>query len=95
MITPAESASKVTSFVTLFKGRGLRIAALLDYHKSQKNMVRKLEESNLLEDGHLLKTTDFINQEEADIEDLIGWKTICSSGKWCTFDPRCPQATIR
>ena len=72
-IAPAESASKVTSFVTLFKGRGLRIATLLDYHKGQKQMVQKLEESNLLEDGHLLKTTDFVEQEEADIEDLIGW----------------------
>lgn len=73
VIAPAESASKVTSFVTLFKGRGLIIAALFDYHNGQKNMVHKLEKSNLLEDGHLLKTTDFVNQEEADIEDLIGW----------------------
>ena len=72
-IAPAESASKVTSFITLFKGRDLRIATLLDYHEGQKQMVQKLEESNLLEDGHLFKTTDFVDQLEADIEDLIGW----------------------
>ena len=72
-IAPAEGAPKVTSFITLFKGRGLKIATLLDYHKDQKKMVEKLEESQLLEDGHLLKTTDFVDQDEADVEDLIGW----------------------
>ena len=72
-IAPAEGAPKVTSFITLFKGRGLKIAALLDYHKDQKKMVKKLEESKLIEDGHLLKTIDFVDQDEADVEDLIGW----------------------
>ena len=72
-IAPAEGASKVTSFITLFKGRGLKIAALLDYHKDQKKMVKRLDESKLLEDGHLLKTIDFVDQDEADVEDLIGW----------------------
>ena len=73
VIAPAESASKVTSFITLFKGRGLRIATLLDYHSEQGKMVRLLKESKLLEDGHLLITTDFVDQDEADVEDLIGW----------------------
>ena len=72
-IAPAEGAPKVTSFITLFKGRGLKIATLLDYHKGQKKIVKKLEESNLLEDDHLLKTTEFVDQDEADVEDLIGW----------------------
>ena len=72
-IAPAEGAPKVTSFITLFKGRGLKIAALLDYHNDQKKAVEKLETSKLLEDGHLLKTTDFVGQDEADVEDLIGW----------------------
>lgn len=71
---PAESASKVSSFVTLFSGRGLKIAVLLDYHEGQKKMVKNLEDSKLLEDGHLLKTTDFLEQDEADIEDVIGWE---------------------
>ena len=72
-IAPAEGAAKVTSFVSLFKGRGLKIATLLDYHDGQKKMVKELEDSKLVEDGHLLKTTDFVEQEEADVEDLIGW----------------------
>ena len=72
-VCPAESASKVTSFVTLFSGRGLKIAVLLDYHEGQKSIVKRLEDSDLLEDGHILKTTDFTEDEEADIEDLLGW----------------------
>ena len=73
-IAPAEGASKVSSFVTLFKGRGLKIATLLDFHDGQKKMVKQLEESKLLDPGHLLKTTDFIEGDEGDIEDLIGWE---------------------
>lgn len=73
-VAPAEGAPKVTSFVTLFKGRGLKIAALMDYHEGQKSMVDRLEESGLLEDGHMLKTTTFAGQDEADIEDLLGWE---------------------
>lgn len=72
-IAPAESASKVSSFVSLFSGRGLKIAALLDYHKEQKRMVEELERSHLLDEGRLLRTTDFTGQAESDIEDLIGW----------------------
>ena len=72
-IAPAEGATKVTSFVTLFKGRGLKIAVLMDYHDGVKKMVNKLDQSGLMDDGHLLRTVDFLEQEEADIEDLIGW----------------------
>lgn len=72
-ICPAESASKLSSFVTLFSGRGLKIAALLDYHEGEKSMTKRLEDSKLLEDGHILKTTEFTDGEEADIEDLLGW----------------------
>ena len=72
-VAPAEGAPKVTSFVTLFKGRGLKIAALMDYHEGQKKMVNRLDDE-LMEEGYLLKTTDFVDQDEADIEDLVGWE---------------------
>lgn len=71
-VCPAESASKVSSFVTLFHGRSLKIATLMDYHKGQKGLVDRLEESNLLEPGHLLKTTTYASQDDADIEDVVG-----------------------
>ncbi|MDY0355243.1 MAG: AAA family ATPase [Sedimentisphaerales bacterium] len=75
-VCPAEGAPKVSSFVTLFAGRGLTIAAILDYHEGQKRMVDELERSRLLKDGHLLKTTDFVAQRDADIEDIVGWEVM-------------------
>ena len=72
-VAPAEGATKVSSFVTLFSGRGLRIAALMDYHDDQKKLVDRLGSSGLLPDGHLLRTNDVADQPESDIEDLLGW----------------------
>ena len=77
-VAPAEGATKVSSFVTLFKGRGLKIAALFDYHDGQKKLIDNLEKSRLLDDGHLLRTSDFVNQDDSDIEDLIGWELFVS-----------------
>lgn len=71
-VCPAEGAPKITSFVTLFRGRGLRIAVLADYHDGQKGLMDKLRDSGLLEPGHLLLTSQFSGQDESDIEDLVG-----------------------
>jgi predicted ATP-dependent endonuclease of OLD family len=71
-VCPAEGASKISSFVTLFAGRGLKIAVFADYHEGQKRMIDHLEESGLLQPGHLLRTSTFADAEESDIEDLIG-----------------------
>ena len=71
-VCPAEGATKVSSFVTLFSGRGLKIAALMDYHDPQKKLVDQLEASKLLQEEHLFKTTDIVGQPDADIEDLVG-----------------------
>lgn len=75
-VCPAESASKVSSFVTLFSGRGLSIAVLVDYHEGQKKRVDELAQSGLLADNHLLRTVDFVDQKDADIEDLVGWELL-------------------
>ena len=71
-VCPAEGAPKITSFVTLFRGRGLRIAVLADYHEGQKSSMDKLKNSGLMEPGHLLLTSQFSGQDESDIEDLVG-----------------------
>ncbi len=71
-ITAAEGASKITSFVTLFSGRGLKIAALFDYHDPQRAMVDRLAASGLLPANNVLRTDTFAGQAEADIEDLLG-----------------------
>ena len=71
-VCPAQGAQKITSFVTLFAGRGLKIAVFADYHEGQKELMEKLEKSDLLEPDHFLKTTMYADQDEADIEDVIG-----------------------
>ena len=71
-VCPAQGAPKITSFVTLFAGRGLKIAVFADYHEGQKKLMEELEKSDLLEPDHLLKTSMYAGQDEADIEDVIG-----------------------
>lgn len=70
-VCPAEGAPKITSFVTLFAGRGLKIAVFADYHDGQKRMLESLEESGLLEKDRLLKTSNYVGHD-ADIEDVVG-----------------------
>jgi len=71
-VCPAEGADKISSFVTLFSGRNLKIAVLMDYHTGQKKKVRQLEESRLLEEDHVLRTDTYTKEDESDIEDLFG-----------------------
>jgi len=71
-VCPAEGASKISSFVTLFAGRGLTISVLFDYHEGQKRLVNQLKNSDLLPPEHILCTSDFAGKEESDIEDVIG-----------------------
>lgn len=44
----------------------------MDFHDGQKGKVRRLENSNLLEEERVFRVTRYIDQEEGDIEDLIG-----------------------
>ena len=56
-------------------------------------MVKQLEESKLLDPGHLLKTTDFIEGDEGDIEDLIGWELYATLVNGACGDPCTEPAT--
>lgn len=71
-LCPAGGVDKVWSFVSLFGGNKLHVAALIDFANGQKNNVEKLRKSQLLRDGHVLLATDFCGQAEADTEDLLG-----------------------
>lgn len=71
-ICPSEGAQKISSFVTLFKGRNLNIVAIFDFHEGQKKLVENFKRSSILPEDNILLTTDFVSQDEADIEDLLG-----------------------
>jgi predicted ATP-dependent endonuclease of OLD family len=72
-LCPVGGVDKVASFVALFGGNKLNIAVLTDYASGQKKKVEDLKKSQLIRDGsRVLLATDFVNQPEADTEDLFG-----------------------
>ena len=71
-ITPVGGIDKIGSFIALFGGNKIKVAALTDFQKGHKNKIRQLKESDLLKKGHVLSAEMFVSQEEADIEDVFG-----------------------
>ena len=71
-VTPVGGIDKVGSFNALFAGNELHVAIFTDFHSGDKRKVRELEESGLLEAGHVFIANQLTGQEEADIEDVLG-----------------------
>lgn len=72
VISPTGGVDKVTSFVTLFGGIDLNVVVVTDYATGVKSSVEKLRESELLKAGHVLSVEAYTDQDQADIEDLLG-----------------------
>jgi predicted ATP-dependent endonuclease of OLD family len=72
ILTPCGGIDKIASFLALFSGARLHIAVFTDFHEGDKRKVRELKQSVLLKKGHVFSAEMFINQNEADTEDLIG-----------------------
>ena len=72
IVCPSKGIDKVAAFLSLFGGNKLHVAVLLDYTKGQKAKVDQLKQSKLLQDGHVFTITDFVSQDEGDVEDLLG-----------------------
>ncbi len=71
-VTPAGGIDKLGTFNSLFAGNKIHVAILTDFHTGDKRKVQALEESGLLRAGHLFRASQFTDQPEADIEDMIG-----------------------
>ncbi|HUS75763.1 MAG TPA: AAA family ATPase [Methanothrix sp.] len=71
-IAPCGGIDKIGSFIALFGGNKIHVAALTDFGSGQKKKVRTLKESNLLKAGHVFSAEMYVDQDEADIEDLLG-----------------------
>ena len=71
-VTPVGGIDKVGSFNALFSGSHLHTAVLTDFHRGDKAKVRQLNDSGLLEAGHLFTASQFTGQDEADVEDMLG-----------------------
>ena len=72
VVTPCRGVDKIGSFIALFGGTELYVAVFTDFHKGQKGKVRSLKESELLRAGHVFSAEMYVDQDEADVEDLLG-----------------------
>jgi len=71
-ITPVGGADKVPTFVALVGAqKGLNVATLIDFQKSQHQMVENLYKKKLLEKSHVLTFAQFTGKPESDIEDMF------------------------
>lgn len=72
VICASNGIDKVTAFLSLFGGNKLHVAVLLDYARGQKTKVDQIKQSKLLQEGHVFPVTDFLQQDEGDVEDFFG-----------------------
>lgn len=69
-ICVVKGVDRIPGFVSLFRGNGLHIAAIVDVQGGDKARIENAR--NALADGHLLTLDTFAGQKEADIEDVLG-----------------------
>lgn len=65
-----KGVDRIPGFVSLFRGNGLNIAAIVDVQGGDKARIENARAA--LSDGHLLCADSFAQQKEANIEDVIG-----------------------
>ena len=71
-ITPVGGADKVPTFVSLIGSqKHLNVAVLVDFQLKDQQSIENLYKRKLLNKKNVLTFADFIDQEEADIEDIF------------------------
>jgi hypothetical protein len=70
-ITPVGGIDRMDTFVRLFQGQQLNIAALVDVSGNRKTKVEKLVSDGQLTADQLVKIADFVDGDQADIEDIM------------------------
>lgn len=71
-ITPVGGADKVPTFIALLGAKhGLKIATLIDFQKKDQQSIENLYKQKLLERNNVLTYADFVEQPEADVEDMF------------------------
>jgi hypothetical protein len=74
-ICPAGGIDKIQSFVSLFAGAKLRIAAITDFAKSDAKKLDQLRKTKIIDTENLLTYADVLGKEEADVEDIFDLDT--------------------
>ena len=74
-VTPVGGADKVPTFVALLGAQSnLNIAVLIDYQKGDRQRIDNLYKRKLLKKQNVLTYADFLNNNEADVEDMFSTK---------------------
>lgn len=77
VICPTGGIDKIHTFVSLFGGNKLDVIALSDYAKKDAQKIDALRKAKIVKDGGVLTVANFVQQEEADIEDLFDPDLFC------------------
>jgi hypothetical protein len=70
-ICPAGGIDKIQSFVSLFAGAKLKIAAITDFAKSDAKKLDQLRKAKIVDAPNLLTFAGVLGKEEADVEDIF------------------------
>lgn len=70
-LCPAGGVDKMSSFASLFSGKGLHISVLTDMAKDVKKSVERLKTGGIVPADHVFTAADFTGTPEADVEDLF------------------------
>lgn len=72
VITPVGGSSKVPTFVSLLGSqKGLKLATLLDVQDADRQQIEGLYRDKLLKKKNVLTYADFLDENEADVEDMF------------------------
>jgi energy-coupling factor transporter ATP-binding protein EcfA2 len=74
-ISPVGGLTKVASLVTLLYGKRDNVALVTDYGGDEGSNLARLRHRELLSEAHVLTPGQYLNQTEADMEDMIGRET--------------------
>ena len=72
-ITPVGGANKVPTFVSILSSqKGMKVATLVDFQKKDQQLIENLYKKKLLEKQNVRTYAEFMDQDEADLEDMLG-----------------------
>lgn len=71
VLCPSGGIDKIAPFVRLFGGNRINVAVLSDIANGDKTKIENLKKADILKAGHFYTVADFVDQQEADVEDLF------------------------
>ena len=93
-ICPAGGIDKIRPFVALFGGNSINVAVLSDQSNGDKRRLEELRRSEVLKAGHFFTAVDFVEKDEADIEDIFEPELFVQILNGCYDPPKAKRITI-